>query len=370
MEQHTNARFSPQIHEQASEWLVEFRTGTPDEAARRAFRAWLLESPAHVSAYLEASALWGVSARAGAAEQWTVDALIAQAVAEPDNVFAHPRMSAAPPALQTKPLGTRSWRLGIAAAACVLMAVGSAFAGWQYFFARALYATGIGEQRSFTLSDGSIVNLNARSKIRVRYADDVRLVELVAGQALFTVAKNAQRPFIVRTAAAEVRAVGTQFDVYRKAEGTVVTVVEGRVAVTSAKAAAVQVVGESPSLAAVSDKMLLSAGERVTVRKDTLRKQTQLNTQTAVAWTQRQLVFESTPLAEVAEEFNRYNERPLVVRGADMQRFEIDGVFSSTDSASLVRFLRTRPGVKVTQSDSQIVIETGDTAAADTGAVH
>lgn len=366
-EQHTRAKFSPQIHEQAIEWLVEFRTGTPDEAARRAFHAWLLEFPAHVEAYLEASALWGVSVQAGGAEQWTVDALIAQAVAEPNNVFAHPKFHTAPPALETKPLRGRTWRFSIATAACVLMAVGIALAGWQYFFARTMYATGIGEQRSLTLSDGSIVNLNARSKIRVRYAEDVRLVELVEGQALFTAAKNAQRPFIVRTAAAEVRAVGTQFDVYRKAEGTVVTVVEGRVAVTSAAAEAVEIAGKPPELQADSGKMLLSAGERVTVQRNTntLRKQTQLNTQTAVAWTQRQLVFESTPLAEVAEEFNRYNERPLVVRGTDMKHFEIDGVFSSTDSASLVRFLRTRPGVRVTESNSQIVIE-----AADAGAVH
>ncbi|MBL8269636.1 FecR family protein [Steroidobacter sp.] len=365
MEQHTYAKFSPQIHEQATEWLVEFRTGTPDEAARRAFHAWLMESPAHVEAYLEASALWSVSAQAGAAEQWTEDALIAQAVAEPDNVFAHPKLSATPPAQETNRRRGRSGRFGMAAAACVLMSIGGALAGWQYFFARAIYSTDVGEQRSFTLSDGSIVNLNARSKIRVHYGDHERLVELVAGQALFTVAKNAQRPFIVRTAAAEVRAVGTQFDVYRKAEGTVVTVVEGRVAVTSATNGAVELAGKSASPEAASGKMLLSAGERVTVQKNTLRKQTQLNTQTAVAWTQRQLVFESTPLAEVAEEFNRYNERPLVVLDTDMQRFEIDGVFSSTDSASLVRFLRTRPGVRVTESNSQIVIET-----ANTGAVH
>lgn len=364
MEQHTHAKFSPQIHEQASEWLVEFRTGTPDEAARRAFHAWLLESPAHVEAYLEASALWSVSAQAGAAEQWTVDALIEQAVAEPDNVFAHPKSSTAPLAVETNRPCRRPWRFGMAAAACVLMAVGGALAGWQYFYARTIYATGIGEQRSFTLPDSSIVNLNARSKIRVHYGDAERLIELVAGQALFTVAKNAQRPFIVRTAAAEVRAVGTQFDVYRKAEGTVVTVVEGRVAVTSAAVGAVALVGQSSAPEAASGKMLLSAGERVTVHRDTLRKQTQLNTQTAVAWTQRQLVFESTPLAEVAEEFNRYNERPLVVLDADMRRFEIDGVFSSTDPASLVRFLRTRPGVRVSESSSQIVIETAAGGAA------
>ena len=92
----------------------------------------------------------------------------------------------------------------------------------------------MGEQRSIQFEDGSTVDLNSRSKIRVKYSKQERDVELIEGQALFHVAHDTSRPFIVAVGATRVRAVGTQFDVYKKSNGTVVTVVEGRVAVYSA----------------------------------------------------------------------------------------------------------------------------------------
>ena len=82
-----------------------------------------------------------------------------------------------------------------------------------------------------TLEDGSRIELNARSRLRVTYSKSLRTVELYDGQALFQVAKDASRPFLVKSGEATVRAVGTQFDVYRKDDHTTVTVLEGRVAV-------------------------------------------------------------------------------------------------------------------------------------------
>jgi len=95
----------------------------------------------------------------------------------------------------------------------------------------------VGEQRSIALADGSIIDLNARSRIRVRLSKDERDVELLQGQALFHVAKDNSRPFVVRSDTTVVRAVGTEFDVYRKKNGTVITVLEGRVVVESPYAA-------------------------------------------------------------------------------------------------------------------------------------
>src|SRR5260221_5540279 len=95
------------------------------------------------------------------------------------------------------------------------------------------YSTDVGERRSLTLDDGSTVDLNARSKVRIEFSKAERRVDLIEGQALFQVAKNMDRPFIVKSGEATVRAVGTQFDVDRKATGTTVTVLEGRVVVYS-----------------------------------------------------------------------------------------------------------------------------------------
>ena len=145
------------------------------------------------------------------------------------------------------------------------------------------YSTGIGEQRTIALPDGSTVELNARSSLRVHLTDRQRDVALLEGQALFRVAKDAQRPFVVRAGDAQVRAVGTEFDVYRKESETVVTVVEGRVETYDDSGHG----GEGA--------IVLSAGERLTVVPHTVTKPTRADPAVATAWLQKRLIFEETP---------------------------------------------------------------------------
>src|SRR6202042_1786963 len=116
-------------------------------------------------------------------------------------------------------------------------------------FSSPIYATSLGEQRSIQFEDGSTVELNSRSKVRVKYSKQERDVELIEGQALFHVAHDVSRPFIVAVGPTRVRAVGTQFDVYKRSNGTVVTVVEGRVAVYSVPGdSSSQTSGDAPRL--------------------------------------------------------------------------------------------------------------------------
>jgi transmembrane sensor len=100
--------------------------------------------------------------------------------------------------------------------------------------------------------------------------------------------------------------------------------------------------------------ILLSAGEQVTVTRKTVQREAHPNIASATAWRQRQLVFESASLAEVAEEFNRYNERQFVLDDDELVDFHISGVFSSTDPSSLIRFLRERPDLQVIETGSEI----------------
>ena len=235
-------------------------------------------------------------------------------------------------------------------AVTLCFAVG-AIAWWQ--LVRGTYATDVGEQRSLLLADGSMAELNSLSRIRLRYSERERTVELLEGQVLFRVAKEAGRPFVVRSDSARVRAVGTVFDVYRRLSGTTVTVLEGKVEViagtedTELRAATVD---------AQTARVALSAGEQVVVRASQIDRAPHVNTAAATAWTQRQLVFESASLAEVAEEFNRYNARHLIIVGGVEPGFHVSGVFSSTDPGSLVRFLRSRPGVSVEEAEKEIRI--------------
>ena len=214
---------------------------------------------------------------------------------------------------------------------------------------RDTYSTDIGEQRSFALTDGSTIQLNSRSRVRVRYTDAERRIDLLEGQALFQVAKNAQRPFVVHVNDTQVRAVGTQFDVYRRHSGTVVTVIEGRVAVAGSAAS-----GQAPSVE-VPD-IFLTAGEQLTVSREIATKPLAVNPKTATAWTQRQLIFDNASLSEVAEEFNRYSTRPLVMGAGDFADFHVSGAYSSTNPDSLLRFLRAQPGIRLIESDTEIRI--------------
>ena len=206
----------------------------------------------------------------------------------------------------------------------------------------------------------------------MRYSRQGRNVELLQGQALFRVVKDASRPFIVKVGATFVRAVGTEFDVYEKHGSTIVTVVEGRVAILTdhpialptpgVRSAAIDAPHRSnvqfPSVAPGKiGNILVASGEQLTVSPQEIQKDEHPNIANATAWTQRQLVFESASLSDVADEFNRYNDKQLIVDDARLDTFHVSGVFSSTDPASLIRFLRARPELHIVETDSQIRIE-------------
>jgi len=101
----------------------------------------------------------------------------------------------------------------------------------------------------------------------------------------------------------------------------------------------------------------LGAGEQVTVTADEAEKTANPNIAGATAWREREIVFESATLSDVAEEFNRYNQRQIVINDPALYGFHISGVFSSTDPNSLIKFLQQRPGVKVTEDGSEIRVE-------------
>jgi transmembrane sensor len=396
-----------QILDEASEWFVDFRVGDVDTAARERFDEWLRRSPEHIRAYWEIAKTYVELPAAPAPGKLDVAALIAYAHSDANVVPLHSRASEIRALRSESPrelldkgaVGTTPrFRRPFFAAAAVAFAVVIGGAVWWQANRYPLYSTDIGERRSITLADGSTVDLNARSKLRIEFSSAERRVELLNGQALFQVAKDKQRPFIVHSGGATVRAVGTQFDVYRKDSGTTITVLEGRVAVYSsartdqaasasestaapqrplprsatrdARSTSPQSSGSAAHIdSAVSNSALsdpsgsaaiyLTAGEQVTVTPDAAGTPMPQHADitAATAWTQRKLIFDGSKLSEVAEEFNRYNRRQLVIEGDALSHFHVSGVYSSTDPASLLRFLREQPGVKVTESGNEIRIE-------------
>ena len=397
-----------QILDEASEWFVDFRVGDVDTAARERFDEWLRRSPEHIRAYWEIAKTYVELPAAPAPGKLDVAALIAYAHSDANVVPLHSRASEIRALRSETPLGlldkgavgpTPRFRRPFFAAAAVAFAVVIGGAVWWQANRYPLYTTDIGERRSITLADGSTVDLNARSQLRVEFSKSERRIELLDGQALFQVAKDKRRPFIVHSGDATVRAVGTQFDVYRKDSGTTITVLEGRVAVYSsapadqANTAPAAIAPESnaapqhplprastrdssslsssgsgarvPSASksgladpSGSATIYLDAGEQVTVTPDAAGTPMPQHADVlaTTAWMQRKLIFEGSKLSDVVSEFNRYNRRQLVIEDPKLADFQISGVYSSTDPASLVLFMRDQ-GLNVTEGDNEIRIE-------------
>jgi transmembrane sensor len=333
---------APQIVDEASEWFVMMRDPEISAEDRAAFADWLRASPVHVGAYVEIARLWGDASRIDE------DLKIDLASASFPNVVAIKAATAKPGRRShASSVASRAKRGGwLALAASIALAVVGGGV-WFHFERAPTYATEVGEQRTITLEDGSTVKLNSRSEFKVRLSPQRREIELVAGQALFDVAHDPARPFIVTSGNSAIRAVGTQFDVNRKNSGTVVTVIQGRV-----KLDALEAESRLPP-----HEIYLSAGEqmRIAVTGDMLRSANP-DTTAAIGWLQQELAFDGQPLSDVLEEFNRYTRTPIVLADPSLGDLRINAVFHTTNPDSLLLFISRFDNVRVERTTDEIRI--------------
>jgi transmembrane sensor len=392
-------KMNVQIQEEAATWFVEFNEGEVPLETRREFARWLRASPEHVRTYLQVSATFEDLGRLGNHRTGGAQALIDRALAEGNVVELEnrrtgetaARRSENTPPVRVSPSRTRRWgsflgqrtplpppgmsgrdrrttdpdgldrargvgsgRLLAAGVAVVALGLGAVVLWWNS--QQGLYSTATGEQRIVNLSDGSTIELNAESRLRVRLRDHERFVDLLQGQALFHVAKDAQRPFIVRSGTASVRAVGTRFDVNRLASDTVITVLEGRVAI--ARTADALSPGAAETAAPTeSTPLYASAGEQVILTAQAASKPDHPDVSAATAWRERKLIFSSSPLPVVVGEYNRYHEKRLVIADPSLSDFRISGVFYAADATSLLAFLRAQSNIEVDEQEREIVLK-------------
>lgn len=329
--------------DEAISWLIGFCEGEIDADGRERFERWLKASPEYVQAYLQVSALWQAAGRLNSARRLQIDELVQRAAAEVNVLKFEPIENRASfRGVMRLRSGVRGKPAALAAALIVVVLFGIAGFWWQHD--RSLvYVTAVGEQRTLILPDSSTVVLDARSKIRVRYTKSLRSVELLKGQALFGVAHNPARPFVVTTNDATIRDVGTEFDVRRTDAATVVTVLKGKIATFSAH-------GGSMASAERTRGIYVSAGEQVTIEPRVVLRPVQINVAVATAWTQGKLVFDGTPLSEVIRDFNRYSLKPLTIDDPQLLSLHVSGTFEARDSKQLIQFLSERFGLVAHES--------------------
>jgi transmembrane sensor len=317
------------ITEEAADWLVELNAAGP--ACHAEFLEWVRRSPEHVREFLAVSGLARKLKGVDPERRIDVNELMGDGGAEIVRLVA----SAPGPALASPPVRAGSRRIWSAAAGLATIAL----AGVLWFLYKPdVYSTRVGEQRSFALSDGSLIYLNTNSKARVHLSEGAREVELLAGEALFTVERDATRPFTVRAGATTVQVLGTKFNVYRHTTAeTTVSVIEGSV-----------LAGSVP----------LHAGEQASIRDGApVAKQPLPDIAKVVAWRERQLVFRNTPLIQVAAEFNRYNKHQIRIHEAATRDRQITGVFAADRPESFVSFMERDEDVRVRRNATGWTIE-------------
>jgi transmembrane sensor len=340
------------IADEAAGWFIDNRDGPMAFERRVAFAAWLKASPAHIEEYLAVSQLSDDMKRAKRASDLSLEAALEQARSADDSAVAPLGAAWRERSAHTAQRRSRSARasapwLAVAAAAFAAVAI------WLYWspaerVITVHYATRHGEQLTERLADNSVLHLNTDTAVTVRYAKAERLVELERGQVLFEVAHEPSRPFRVTAGFAQVLAVGTKFDVYRRADSTTVNVVEGAVAVELAS-------GQPGAAAAAGRTVLVRAGERLQVSAGSLPEiASPTDPQSGTAWLRHEIVFEREPLGMVAAEFNRYGATPIEIATPELRSLQISGVFSANDPEAFVAFLRSLDGVKVEVTRTRI----------------
>jgi transmembrane sensor len=315
------------IESAAAAWLVRHDRGlTP--AQQDEFLSWLTASAAHRESFERHRRLWGDF---NALAQWRPEH---GTVPNPDLLARHRRPAAwrrAAPALLA------------AAAAVALLLVWAPATRAPDQTTLAFEATAY---RQETLSDGSIVDLNRGAHVVVQFSAAERRVLLVQGEAQFAVAKSPARPFVVRAGGVEVRAVGTAFNVKLAGPNLEVLVTEGTVHVSQPTAA------KPATTAAPAILGALTAGQRTVIPVETViappiivpastREIAQL-----LDWQPHLLDFESTPLAEVVETFNRRNSLRLVIGDEELRALPIVASIRSDNVEGFVRLLEGTMGVK------------------------
>ncbi len=306
---------------EAAAWLAVLHGPNRTLEVERSFNRWLA-TDAHARAFEVATEIWEEASQLPRRAESPWDGKSSQRVL-----------------LRGRRLGV----MGVAAALLIALIVGAAL-----IFPAGRIATDVGEQRTLTLDDGSQLTLNSNSRIELRFTRHERRVLLESGEALFEVAKDAARPFVVRAGGKEVIAHGTQFVVRRDAEQFAVTLIEGRVEVRPAG----DEMSQKPEL-----PIAMLPGQRLTfhAREPGAAKLDRPPLNKVLAWERHEVAFDNVALATAASEMNRYGRKPIVIDAAGGAAvLPVTGLFRAGDSASFARAVAEAYHLSVMETDGAI----------------
>lgn len=351
------------IEEEAGAWLIKLDGDSAPSAEELAsLREWLERSPVHREQLGNLADFWG---KMNVLTELAVP--LGHRDGRADRSFVEILRHAIP-------------QFGLAGfvTAVIVIGIGVAATFWlrpdPFLTSNGLYATAVGQQQSTTLADGSVVLLNTNSQIKVGYNNEYRNIRLLQGEAHFTVAKSAARPFRVYAGNGRVQAVGTAFSVYLKDNTVDVTVTEGKVALASVSRPGIYRLpqqgtpsgtDQSSGSNAIVDRGLfetlgtIKAGESATIRSvldaDTVSTMNAIKTVEAqemakrLSWREGILFFAGDPLEVVVDEISRYTTVSIEISDPVVRATRIGGRFPIGETDAMFDALEANFGLRVTR---------------------
>jgi transmembrane sensor len=308
---------------EAAAWVVRLHGPQRSPELEAGFRQWLAADPEHARQFERVTDVWDAGARVP--------------------VSGLPRVRGAwrSPAI-------RGWAV---AAAIALVSLGVAWFLLGPYRPGTLYRSRMGELRLVQLADGSSISLDSDSEIRVVYSDTERRVQLDRGQAYFEVEHNPGWPFVVVAGRHQITDIGTVFVVRHDQALTVVTLIKGRIAVSSR------------FNGAESAGRILAVGQRLTFAGDSPPKLDQPRLDEVTAWERGEVMLDDTLLARAVAELNRYDPASLVIADPRVASLRVSGIYHTGNNHEFAFLLQRLYGVPFSEQGGRIILGAQSTAA-------
>ena len=321
---------SDNVRAEAATWFAKQQGGRLTASEASAFEKWQNADPRNRLAYEQCAHLWLMTSSLRAAPKIAEERAIAQ------------RLVARRSGFESR------WRAIAAVAAVVVVGFTFYAIGMRPHYTE--YATAVGEQELVHLDDGSNVTLNTQSRLQVRYSEGERLVVLQQGEAFFSVAKNAARPFVVEARGSRVQALGTAFNVALSAADIEVAVTEGTVAVSTGEASA-----KEGTQSAVLAKLSAGEGVRYAPGQHDGDK-FKVNLEQVTAWQSRKIYFDNERLTDAIADYNRYTKQRVVLVDRQLADQRISGVFNMGDMDSFTFALQQTFNARIVINANRVLV--------------
>jgi len=309
------------IEAQAAAWFVRCGFSNLSDQDQREFELWLAEAPAHRIAYWRLTGAW----------------------AQTDRLTALRRPT---PPIGNSPSGFfRYFKHTVAA---ILVLAISAAIGWTQLPKPSvqIFSTLLGGHKTIELSDGSQIELNTSTTLRVSLDKSQRSVELLSGEAFFKVRHDSARPFSVLVSGHRIMDLGTEFLIRKDIQRVEVALIQGRARFESVDTS----IQQHSAVLTPGDVVVANAGFM------TVSKKSSAVLSNALAWRQGVLIFHFTPLSEAVDELNRYNREKLVVADTSIESRTIYGTVPTSGVQTFIGVARNVLGLRVEKRDGEFLI--------------